>query len=135
MYRPIWGYGTGAFAMSHHSNPPLMSGDLLKYLNTTTPEIGSLFVLIRHGWIGVLIFIAFLGSWWWVCRPLGFRPSCLVCATLLILLLADCSYPAFYHSRAWLWLFAVLIAVAGGLFNDARPRDAMEKFAHENLTR
>ena len=120
--KPVFGYGTGAFAMSHKSNPPL-TGDLLKYLNTTTPEVGGIFVLMRHGMVGLFIFIAFLFSWWWACRPLGYNRSALVFAALGVLVLADCSFPAFYHSRAWLWLFAVIITAAGTLF---------EKSKHEN---
>jgi hypothetical protein len=133
-HRPIFGYGTGAFAMSHKSNPPLISDNLRKYLNTTTPEMGSLFVLMRHGWLGMLVFVVFLFSWWWVCRSLGYNRSCLVFGTLVVLVLADCSYPAFYHSRAWLWLFAVLIAVAGGLLNNSRPGNTRGTDTHENPT-
>jgi hypothetical protein len=132
-HRPVFGYGTGAFAMSHKSNPPL-SGYMLKHLSTTTPEVGSLFVLMRHGWLGILIFVAFLFSWWRVCRPLGYNQSCLVFAALAILVLADCSYPAFYHSRAWVWLFAVLIAVAGRLLNNSRSSHSRDRDTHENLT-
>lgn len=132
-YQPIWGYGTGAFAMSHRSNPPLTSANLQKYLSAATPEMGSLFVLMRHGWLGLLVFMAFLLSWWWVCRPLGYKRSCLVFATLVVLVLADCSYPAFYHSRAWLWLFAVLVAVAGGLLNNSQSDGMRDKDSYENL--
>jgi hypothetical protein len=116
--RPIFGFGTGTFSMSHKSNPPGMTGNMLIYLSTTTPEVGSLFLLMRHGWLGFLVWVAFMFSWWLVCRPLGFNKSCLVFATLAVLVLADCSFPAFYHSRAWVWLFAVLIPVAGSLFED-----------------
>jgi O-antigen ligase len=118
--QPIFGYGTGAFSMSHKSNPP-MTGNLLKYLDTTTPEVGAIFILMRHGLLGLLIFLAFLFSWWWVCRSLGFNRSSLVFAGIAILVLADCSFPAFYHSRGWLWLFAVIIAGSGALFEQRFP--------------
>ncbi len=121
--QPLFGYGTGAFSMSHKSNP-VLTGEGLKYLKTTTPEVGAVFILMRHGLVGFLVFIAFLWSWWWVCRPLGFNRSALVLTALIVLLLADCSFPLFYHSRSWLWLFAVIISVTGSLF---------EKRKHENL--
>lgn len=118
MLRPLWGFGTGTFSKSHQSNPPELTQhkNLLMYLEKATPEVGSIFVVLRHGWVGAIVFAAFMFAWWWATRPLGFKRSTLVFAVLCILMLADCSYPAFYHSRAWVWLFAVLVAAMGERF-------------------
>lgn len=116
--KSTFGFGTGVFSSGQQSVPPLPNQpEAWKLLNALKPEVGSIYVLLRHGWVGLLVFISFLFSWWWVSRPLGFERSSLVFSTLTILTLADCSYPAYYHSRAWVWLFAVLIATMGNHFS------------------
>lgn len=117
MMKPFFGFGTGSFSLHHKSVQKLPGYPAFESaLSQKTPEASIIFVLMRHGIVGVLIFMAYLFMWWWISRPLGFRQSTLVFATLFILVLADCSFPAFYHSRAWIWLFVILMAVLGRLF-------------------
>ena len=120
--KPMWGYGTGTFAYKNKSTPtPQKSSADWIMINKRKPEMGSAFVLLRHGVIGLVALCALLLAWWLKSRQISVQDSRLVFASMFILLLADCSYPAFYHSRAWIWLIAVwLISMGRGLQQSLR---------------